>query len=303
MNALDQRRAIEIYADALRNGKDIFQSFLDAGYSVAEAALYSEPTSENVACQLCDDQGQIGLPGKWKFCNCETGQRMKAEQLAATYAHSKLPERYQPYTFKTWATLPKKAQEGKRLGWAAAALFAKRAGHWFTLNECYEALGHQPPVDDDTQRNALVLYGSYGTGKTGLASAIVNELLGRVELEYSRVGTLIQNIQSAYGLKSYELDFDDRPENIIKHYATVPVLILDEFGGEHWKPDRRDIMESIIRARCASKLPFVATTNHSPDSFAEEWGNRTTEVMLESAHWIPVEGQSLRQKSRAVQAI
>lgn len=288
-----------VMAHALQNGLDVFETFLESGYSVAEAALFAEPQADGPACSLCHDQGQFADTGN--FCNCETGQSLKAETLKASLSESKIPEKYAKFTLDTWmSTLTDQQKEKKWLGYAAAAMFVRNPGHNFRLGECYEVMGLNFPdhIKDDPERNALVFYGPLGTGKTGLMSAIANEMLMREKLAYLRLGDLFERIQGSYKDKG-----GPSSGKLIRHYAKVPLLLLDEMTWENPTDDKRRIMEGIMRPRCAAELPFVATTNQTPEEFAREWKGRISEVILEAAHWIPVEGLNLRYKAQRIQAI
>lgn len=295
----DRPPAPAVVAYALENGTDLYETFLQAGYSVAEATLFSEPIPEGPKCDKCHDQGQFQDTGN--FCGCEAGQALKEKVFRATLEGSKIPEGYAKLTLDTWMQrLTDDQKRGKWLGYTAAVYFLRSVGHMFRLGECYEAMGVPFPqeITDDTARNSIVFYGPLGTGKTGLMSAIANEVLSREKLLYLRMGDLFDRVQDSYKDKA-----GPSSGKLIRKYATIPLLLLDEMTWENPSDDKRRILEGIMRPRCAEQLPFVATTNQTPEDFAKQWQGRISEVILESAHWIPVEGLNLRYKARSLKAI
>lgn len=259
------------------------------------------------ACSVCDDAGFLigydpNLPAKGRIimpCTaCEKGREAQQRYYDQFLTEGGLPERYRQYTFDTFRALPKEARAGKQLAYAGAYLFATRRDHRFTIGDLYDFLKAKTPKLEgaDPARRSLVLYGAFGVGKTGLAAAIFNHLLGqslvREAALYVRVQDLLHAVQ-----KTYDQDYrGESRDAMVWRIKTAPVLILDEFGLHTISNDRSEIMEEIMRYRCGRDLPFVSTTNDAPDGFRKAWGGRIAEVMLEAAHWIPMGEPSLRNQ-------
>lgn len=80
------------------------------------------------------------------------------------------------------------------------------------------------------QHGWLTLHGNFGTGKTYLLCAVVNEALNRNMLAvYSTMADLLDHLRAAYQPK-HEVDFDPLWDSILR----CPVLCLDEV--EKWNP-------------------------------------------------------------------
>lgn len=260
---------------------------------------FPEPEPE-YDCRRCNDVGYLivdtpghPLDGKPYPCpDCERGQEYSRQWYAKYVKQSGLPEHYQRMTFATFEKLPKEQRQGKMLGYHAAKLFVERRDHRFTLGDIYKrADPKHSGFKNDVARNSLVLYGAYGVGKTGLAAAIVNSMVGELVL-YVRVQDLIRAVQ-----KTYDRDYEGESRDaLIWRIKGAPMLVLDEFGLQNISADRNEIMEEIMRYRCGRELPFVATTNDSPDVFRSKWDGRIVEVMLEAAHWIPLDEPVLRNQ-------
>jgi DNA replication protein DnaC len=110
-----------------------------------------------------------------------------------------------------------------------------------------------------TPRNALLLIGPFGTGKTHLCAAIANELLARgIATMFLTVPDLL-DMMSANNFAAY-----DRVMNDVKR---VRVLILDDLGVEQetgWKSEK---VYQVLNHRYNTRQPLVISTNYAPNAF------------------------------------
>lgn len=289
-----------------------------------KAGMTQERQAVDAVCARCADQGAYISEGDihdadsqvWVYCDCPRGQALRYEVHGRRYKRylaQDLPAHYAQMTFNSWFALEDSQRAGKILAQQACVIFAERwqEDHWFTLRDVYTRAGIQPPanLDIDVRRNSIVLYGGLGVGKTGLICAVMQHLERVKPTLYLRVGTLIEDVQNTYsdrreqrrdktaGDKSAGQPAPTRKQ-LMAFVKDAPILALDEFTLEIISPDRKEIMEAIVRHRCGHNLPTLITTNSGPHDFARKWDGRTSDVLLESAHWIPVGGQSLRRKSQ-----
>ncbi len=101
----------------------------------------------------------------------------------------------------------------------------------------------------------LYLHGEFGVGKTYLMSAVANEL-GKNGIR----SLLMYFPDLARELKSSM--YNDNLEKLINELKTVPVLFIDDLGGElltSWLRD--DVIGPILNYRVAEKLPIFITSN------------------------------------------
>ncbi len=108
----------------------------------------------------------------------------------------------------------------------------------------------------DEKQKGLYLYGSFGSGKTYMISALLNELS---RLNYSVVivyyPELIRSIKESF---SSGEDFYERM-NVIK---TCDLLLLDDIGAESVTAWNRDeILGTILQYRMDNKMPTFFTSN------------------------------------------
>ena len=102
----------------------------------------------------------------------------------------------------------------------------------------------------------LLLSGLRGSGKTHLAVAIVGESLkqGR-QVFFAFVPALLDHLRATFGPES-SIGFDELFERII----SVPLLVLDDLGGENSTPWAEEKLYQIIVHRHEVRLPTVITT-------------------------------------------
>ncbi len=102
----------------------------------------------------------------------------------------------------------------------------------------------------------ILLEGSYGCGKTHLAAAIANEVVGRgVPTLFITVPDLLDSLRFAY--HSPETTFEGRFEDI----RSAGLLVMDDFGTQNATPWAQEKLFQIINYRYINKLPTVITTN------------------------------------------
>jgi DNA replication protein DnaC len=269
----------------------------------AEAtARVDEPTEEErfseSVCPACHGFGfytlslPVGHPqfGKAQRCtnpDCPAAQ----ENTRRAIRNYDLPEAYRELDFSTWQRrVQGGARQGKRIAFEAAVLFATSNPHQVSLAEALEKAGYQPEAD--SLKSSLAFYGPVGTGKTGLAAAIMNTLVraGKQSL-YRRTSDLFLDLQDAFNDNDTESSFAER----LQKYQHANVLVLDEWRVAKQTDARLQWMEDIIRYRHGHRLPTVITTNLDPDSIYSHWTEQTADVSLEMAHWIEVGGEKLRR--------
>lgn len=109
--------------------------------------------------------------------------------------------------------------------------------------------------------NGLFITGSYGTGKTHLATAISNQLI--------REGIPVICMTMIDLLARIKQTFDRSDEateaEIMKIYEEVPLLVIDDIGSEQPSEWGSTKIFAIINARYEAYMPTIVTTNYAGD--------------------------------------
>lgn len=252
-------------------------------------------------CPECEGRGLVRyavpvgheLWGKMHVCpakGCAAAAEYRALQHQGALKRAGLPDKYKKLNFATWRKLPKALKVGKETAAACAYLFAQ--GGFFGGDEIGALIG--APVQAPA-RAWVVLQGDLGTGKTGLAAAALSQMgdNGRSCLFY-RVQEMFTDIQSRYGKERYEIADGLSADELLLKIQNAPALMLDECNLPSVSADKARLMEEIIRHRHARELPTLFTCNVDPRGFAQQWGERAADVVIELAHWVALKGEKIR---------
>lgn len=116
--------------------------------------------------------------------------------------------------------------------------------------------------ETDKHIKGLYLHGSFGSGKTYILAALLNELakngVNTVIMYYPE---MLRNLK-----ESFASDFDDK----MNLFKTCDVLLLDDLGAEHvtgWNRD--EILSTILNYRMEEGLPTFITSNLNKDELIE----------------------------------
>ena len=140
----------------------------------------------------------------------------------------------------------------------------------------------------DEPRN-LVFSGSFGLGKSHLAKAIADGIMGNdYTAIFISVPKLLRKIKSTYSNES-KINEDD----IIQTLEQVDCLILDDLGAEKSSDWTAERIFDIIDSRQGKHT--VYTTNYTPDDLVKRLGERNfSRVINRDTTVLEVEGNNYR---------
>jgi DNA replication protein DnaC len=204
-------------------------------------------------------------------------ERRQLERVFAHAAYSRL-EQFEHCLLGTYA--PTVAAVGGREAGEYAGRIVRSLERWL-----------QQLLAGESRRRSLFLYGPFGTGKTGLAYALLRayiELTGNTPL-FTTVPDLLDRIRASYG---------DHPSvdeaEVLRLVKTVPFCVLDDIGAERvtdWVQERLFV---IINARHDGNLPTIFTSNLALSALADHLGDRTTWRIVEMCQVVRLTGPNLR---------
>ncbi|MGD9147148.1 MAG: ATP-binding protein [Anaerolineae bacterium] len=103
----------------------------------------------------------------------------------------------------------------------------------------------------------LLLFGGYGCGKTHLAAAIANRVIGRGQaVLFVVVPDLLDYLRATFGPNS-PVSYDERFEEV----RNAPLLILDDLGTQSGSAWAQEKLFQILNYRYNARLPTVITSN------------------------------------------
>lgn len=151
-------------------------------------------------------------------------------------------------------------------------------------------------VNFPNNRRGLLIIGPVGTGKTHLASAITNELIGKLYTVMCRnITDIISMIKSTYGQKS-DLEEQEIVDILTKE---VDLLVIDDLGKENASENTRKLLYQIINRLYDDDRPIVVTTNYTSDALEHRLGERGEAIvsrLTEMCEPVITSGQDWRLK-------
>lgn len=226
----------------------------------------------------------------------EAEEAAKAEEMRrfeSLMAKSGMKGRFQNRRFDTFIQdTPERAR--------AYAQAKRYADSFQRMLPKHEGRGKVTPPE--IERNGLMIAGTYGTGKTHLAAAIANELIGqKIPVICMTMIDLLDRIRETYSATSGEAD----EATILKKYQDVPLLIIDDIGSE--QPTEWGVAKifAIINARYEAYMPTIITTNYSgqelerrmtPEGGDDKNAKKTLDRLKETCVGIEMTWESWRTK-------
>jgi DNA replication protein DnaC len=293
---------------------------------------------QGFVCNVCNGTGVIAVPNEegdrrnrlipCPDSACPVTAASLSERIDRLRRLSYIPDIYRKYSLESWVKAATDTEmRGKELALAIAHYYVDSFGRSFHLHQALDDLGvpyeviepnfasmnkrdhkyrlviqqgDQNIILPDSTGNSLGFIGNFGLGKSGMAAGIANALIERgVYVRFIRLSDFIQSIQNTY---DSEYEGPSVPD-IVKPLAECDLLIVDEFGvtGEKASPDKAKIVQDYVinpRWNKNPMRPIIFTTNHTDQTFYDQWDGQIATRVFEMAHVIEFVGMPLRQDNR-----
>ena len=131
-------------------------------------------------------------------------------------------------------------------------------------------------VNDFPNSKNLLLLGSVGTGKTHLASAVVDSLVDTNECLIIKAIDLIRALKGSWSNES-----TDTEVGLIAKFSNLKLLVIDEVGTQFGSDTEKLFMFDIIDGRYQNVLPTILISNLDIDGLKEIIGERCLDRLRE----------------------
>ena len=145
---------------------------------------------------------------------------------------------------------------------------------------------------ENHKTRGLMFMGPYGTGKTHLAAAILQEL---AEQGTSGVFIVVPEL-----LNKLRRGIDDdkarrEGDELVDMAKTTPVLILDDLGAQNPTPWVQEQLYLLVNYRYERMLPIIVTTNCKGSELEASIGPRVTSRLMEMEQLVIVDTKDYRK--------
>lgn len=162
--------------------------------------------------------------------------------------------------------------------------FKPRAGTEKTLWECKQFANEFP------RSLGVLITGQPGNGKSHLAGAICNHLIGQgYNCLFRNVRRLLNSIKASWDSETVS------EWQIMSDLRNADLLVLDDLAAYKHTPWREDITCEIIDSRYVQKKPLIVTTNCNLDELQKIIGDRAHDRLIEMCLMVENTADSYRE--------
>lgn len=223
--------------------------------------------SPDADCANCGDTGQ--WPNTLSYCGCPAGrardlrdrEQRTRDDWERRWVTTNVPRRFRAYRFES-SPLPQSLVQ-IAIDWIAGR-----------------------PAETGTN---LIILGSIGTGKTGVAVAALYGLheSGVQPLRFQTTSSLIDAMKPG------------GDEAVLIACQKAAVLVLDDLGTTRGTDFEQDRLFALLNARYEDERPTIVTSNVTIQDLAKSIGDRVVSRLTESCAVLSVDGPDLRKIGRA----
>lgn len=131
-------------------------------------------------------------------------------------------------------------------------------------------------VENFPTDKSLIMVGGVGTGKTLLASAMLDSLVDRHRCEMIKVIDLIRYLKA-----TWKKDSESSEQDIIDYYTKLDLLILDEVGSQFGSDTEKLFIFDVIDGRYQDMKPTILISNLDIEGVKDCIGERCVDRLRE----------------------
>lgn len=166
------------------------------------------------------------------------------------------------------------------------ATFRVLASNRAAFRACLEYATSYRPGETD---HGLIILGPVGTGKSHLASAILNHLRQR-----QVAGLLKVDVSELLNEMRNTVAEGQPAGSLLEAAKAAELLVLDDLGQEYQTEWARSVLGELINARYLDRRPLIVTTNLDLEALQRALGERVSSRLLGTSKVLVVEGADYR---------
>lgn len=140
---------------------------------------------------------------------------------------------------------------------------------------------------------SMLMLGKAGTGKSHLASSILQAIMPAHVGLYTTAADLIDMVR-----ETWRRDSDQSQARVLQMLATVPLLVIDELGVQYGSESERHTMFQIIDRRYRDRRPMILMANLKLTELQALLGDRVFDRLREVSRVLSFDWESFRPQAR-----
>jgi DNA replication protein DnaC len=278
-------RSLEQHVDKMRRMSDAWVAF-----NGNERGLKEPLGDKTVECEKHGPYQSAGVRYMgtrevWTRCPACEEQKLADDRQAQAQKQAEMERKRMEYLIGEAAIPPRFI--GRTLDSFKATTDAQRAAHAVAVEFAQNFEQHAK------RGSGLILSGLPGTGKSHLAIAILQALLPEICGRYTTCMGVIRSVRN-----TWRKDSEHSETQILRAYADVPLLVLDEIGAQYGTDGEQTILFDVLDMRYREMQPTIFLTNQNQKGLAEFVGERTFDRMRETCKWVAFDWPSYRPQAR-----
>ena len=141
--------------------------------------------------------------------------------------------------------------------------------------------------------SGLILSGMPGTGKSHLATAVLQHLMPERIGLYATCMGVIRTVRG-----TWRKDSERSETEVLNILADAPLLVLDEIGVQYGTDGEQTILFDVLDRRYRDMQPTIFLTNQDVKGMQQFIGERTFDRLREVSKWVSFDWPSYRPQAR-----
>lgn len=139
----------------------------------------------------------------------------------------------------------------------------------------------------------LILSGKPGTGKSHLATAIMQSIISVHFTQYMTCMDVIRMIR-----ETWRKDSERSESDVLRDLGRIPLVVIDEIGVQYGTEGEQTILFDVLDIRYRNQMPTILLTNQNMEGAKAFLGDRIWDRMRETCRWVPFDWESYRPQAR-----